>query len=123
MSPHLVEDTKAAGLIAKADMLTEYRLVEVRLLEDLYLRIRGDQEGRLEYCQCLIPALEKEAISLNHAFTVIPQAYETRRKSHTGNAFGRAYALSASQQWVLLDDLRLAAITLSRSGLGFPRLR
>jgi hypothetical protein len=66
--------------------LTEYWLVEVRLLQDLYLRIRGDQEGRLEYCQCFIPAFGKEAISLNHAFFQISQAYETRRKSHSGSS-------------------------------------
>jgi hypothetical protein len=36
-----------------------------------------------------IPALEKSAESLNHAFTLISEVFETKRRSHSGNVFER----------------------------------
>ena len=112
VSPHLV-DSEAPGLIRNPqalDIRSEYWLVEVRLQDDLYIRIRGDQEARLEKCRCLIPALNKEATSINHAFTLVSEAYETQRLSHTGNVFDRAYALFTPRVWRPLDDFRIKAI-------------
>lgn len=116
VGPHLVGDPKARGLICNPQELgvrTEYWLVEVRLLGDLLLRIRGDQEAKLEPCTCLISALEREATSLNHAFTLISEAYETERLSHTGNVFERAYTPVGPTRWQTLDELRINAITQS----------
>ena len=117
VSPHLV-DSKALGLIRNPqaiDIRSEYWLVEVRLQDDLYIRIRGDQEAKLEKCRCLIPALGKEATSINHAFTLVSEAYETQRLSHTGNVFDRAYALFTPRVWRPLDDFRIKAIADSLS--------
>ena len=113
VSPHSVGDPKALGLICNPQEIgvqTEYWLVEVRLKQDLKIRIRGDQEAKLEPCSCLIPSLEREATSVNHAFTLISEAYETERLSHTGNVFERAYTPVGPKRWQTLDDLRINAI-------------
>jgi hypothetical protein len=99
VSPHSVGDPKALGLICNPQEIgvqTEYWLVEVRLKEDLKIRIRGDQEAKLGPCSCLIPSLERDATSVNHAFTLISETYETERLSHTGNVFERAYTRGQS---------------------------
>jgi len=115
VSPHSVGDPKAPGLInpQQIGVQTEYWLVEVRLEQDLYIRIRGDQEAKLESCRCVIPALRLEATSINHAFTLISEAYETKRLSHTGNVFERAYTPVGPKRWQTLDDLRIKAIAQS----------
>lgn len=117
VSPHLVGDPKANGLIRDPQAVklqTEYWFVELLLQEDLYIRIRGDQKAKLEKCKCLIPALNREATSVNHAFTLVSEAYETERLSHTGNVFDRVYTCVGPGGWRTLDDLRLKAITESR---------
>jgi hypothetical protein len=89
---------------------TEYWLVQLRLDQDLRIRIRSDQEARLEKCQCMITALNIKASSINHAFTIVSEAYETKRLSHTGNVFERAYTRVEPGGWRTLDQLRLSAI-------------
>jgi len=116
VSPHSVGNPKAPGLNCSPQQIgvqTEYWLVEIRLLEDLRIRIRGDQEAKLEPCTCVIPALKREATSVNHAFTIISEAYETERLSHTGNVFQRAYIPIGPKRWQTLDDLRISAIAQS----------
>ncbi len=105
-------DRKRDGLIPSFDLMIspEYDYVEVKLMETLVLRIRGDQEARLDDCRCLIPALQVEASSLNHAFTLASQAYETKRKSHSGNVFDRGYALTPQNGWQSLADWRLSVL-------------
>jgi hypothetical protein len=124
VSPHSVGDPKAPGLICNPQergVQTEYWLVEVRLEQDLYIRIRGDQEAKLESCKCVIPALKLEATSINHAFTLISEAYETNRLSHTGNVFERTYTPVGPKRWQTLDDLRIKAIAQSlQTKLEFP---
>jgi hypothetical protein len=124
VSPHSVGDPKAVGLICNPQEIgvqTEYWLVEVRLKQDLKIRIRGDQEARLEPCGCLIPSLEREATSVNHALTLISETYETERLSHTGNVFERAYTPVGPKRWQTLDDLRIKAIAQSlQKKLEFP---
>jgi hypothetical protein len=124
VSPHSVGDPKALGLICNPQEIgvqTEYWLVEVRLKQDLKIRIRGDQEAKLEPCSCLIPSLEREATSINHAFTLISETYETERLSHTGNVFERAYTPVGPKRWQTLDDLRIKAIAQSlQRKLEFP---
>jgi hypothetical protein len=41
---------------------------------------------------------------------LISEAYETLRRSHSGNVFLKAYAEGDSERWVSLDELRLRAI-------------
>ena len=124
VSPHSVGDPKALGLISNPQEIgvqTEYWLIEVRLKQDLKIRIRGDQEAKLEPCSCLIPSLKREATSINHAFTLISETYETERLSHTGNVFERAYTLVGPKRWQTLDDLRIKAIAQSlQRKLEFP---
>src|SRR5208337_2134709 len=79
------------------------------------------QTFTLESCRCVIPALKLEATSINHAFTLISEAYETKRLSHTGNVFERAYTPVGPKRWQTLDDLRIKAIAQSLQGkLEFP---
>jgi len=124
VSPHSVGDPKALGLICNPQEIgvqTEYWLVEVRLKQDLKIRIRGDREAKLEPCSCLIPSLEREATSVNHAFTLISETYETERLSHTGNVFERAYTPVGPKRWQTLDDLRIKVIAQSlQRKLEFP---
>jgi hypothetical protein len=87
----------------------------------LRIRIRGDQEAKLEPCSCEITALKREATSVNHAFTIISESYETQRLSHTGNVFERAYTPVGPKRWQTLDDLRIKAIAQSlQRKLEFP---
>ena len=116
VSPHSVSDPKAQGLICNPQEIgvqTEYWLVEIRLQDDLRIRIRGDKEAKLEPCKCHIPALKRDVSSVNHAFTVISETYETQRLSHTGNVFQRAYTPVGPKRWKTLDELRIIAITQS----------
>lgn len=112
VSPGVIGNTPQKGLI-RPDLirvLSEYMFVEVRLDADQLLQVRGDQVAKLAPCPCSIPALDGKADSLNHAFTMISEAYETLRRSHTGNVFKQAYAEDDSGRWESLDDLRLRAI-------------
>jgi len=87
-----------------------YKFVEVKLDADLWLQVRGDQEARLSPCPCKITVLNKEAESLNQSFTLISEAYEIKRRSHSGNVFERVYAQDQRGNWQSLDEFRLQAI-------------
>lgn len=112
VSPRMMGKVNREALIdARAlRVASEYQFIEAKLDGDLFLRVRGDQEASLLSCDCNIPALNAPALSLNHAFTLISQVYETLRRSHSGNVFERAYALDKAERWRSLDDLRTAAI-------------
>src|SRR3546814_19856302 len=49
---------------------------------------------------------EKSAISLNHAFTLLSQKYETHRISNTGNVYTRIFYQERNGRWYPLKDLR-----------------
>ena len=92
----------SSGLRSHAD----YGFVEVCLTEPLRLRLRGTKDPMLEPCACRIPIVGKRnAISLNHAFTVISTEFETERKSHTGNVFERGF-VKWGKNWLSLGELR-----------------
>lgn len=112
VSPSMVDGHSHKGLIAAhaVPILSPYLFVEVKLNADLWLQVRGDQEARLSNTRCTIRSLNEEAKSLNHAFMLISEAYETKRRSHSGNVFERAYAQDERGDWQSLDDLRLLAI-------------
>lgn len=111
MSRTMIENNRA-GLIPASEVRLpgEYGYVEVELREPLFLRMRGDQEARLDDCHCWIPALKVEASSVNHAFTLASQAFETGRRSHSGNVFERGYALTTRNGWQSLADWRLGVL-------------
>lgn len=46
------------------------------------------------------------AQSLNHAFTLLSERYETHRLSHTGNVYTSMYYLESNGRWYPLDLLR-----------------
>lgn len=50
------------------------------------------------------------AISLNHAFTLLSEAYEPWRKSHTGSVYERFYYQETDGKWYPLALLRDAGI-------------
>ncbi|MCX5643219.1 MAG: hypothetical protein NTZ17_00820 [Phycisphaerae bacterium] len=83
--------------------------VQVRLEEALKLRLRGSKTPALYGCKCKIPCLgDKEAVSLNHAYTLISTHFETKRISHSGNVFQLGWWFDEGQKrWVQLDDLRM----------------
>ena len=112
VSPNVIGSTSQKGLIHPDSIriLSEYMFVAVRLDANQRLQVRGDQVAKLAPCSCWIPALEIAADSLNHAFTKISEAFETLRRSHSGNVFLRAFALDDSGKWETLDLLRLQAI-------------
>lgn len=112
VSPSMIEGHSPKGLIAAhaVPILSPYLFVEVKLNADLWLQVRGDQEARLSNIACTIPSLNREAKSLNHAFMLISEAFETKRRSHSGNVFERAYAQDERGSWKSLDELRLLAI-------------
>ena len=82
-------------------------LVEVVLLEALRLKLRGTKKGELMDCKCRIPALSnREAISVNQAYTLISEKFEPSRKSHSGNVFTKVYCHDSKGEWQQLDELR-----------------
>ena len=112
VSPSMVEVEQTESLIT-AELLStiaEFVFLPVRLESPLNLQVRGDQESSLASCSCTIPSLGQHAQSLNHAFTLVSEAYETKRRSHSGNVFQRVYATWNRGPWKPLDDLRHEAI-------------
>ena len=65
--------------------------IEITLQEIQKLKLRGTKKPQLLSAKCNIPALEKVAYSLNHAYSLISQTYEIERISHIGNVFKKVY--------------------------------
>lgn len=80
--------------------------VEVILEESLVLLLHGTDKPTLANSQCAIPALEKEAESVNQAYSLVSTAFEPTRRAHTGNAFERVFYQNENGSWVPLDHLR-----------------
>ncbi len=88
------------------------------LQESLELRFRGTKRAILKPCKCLLPALSQAgagdgqdtATSVNHAYSMLSTAYETWRRSHTGNVFQMVFYCAADKHgrrvWEPLDFLR-----------------
>ncbi|RPI26707.1 MAG: hypothetical protein EHM61_10970 [Acidobacteria bacterium] len=61
-------------------------------------------------CRSKVISLKREARSINHAFTLLSQEFETHRISHTANVFERVFYWEESdQKWRCLDELRAQA--------------
>ena len=86
-----------------------YLLSEVVLLEPLFLSVDGSERAKLDDRRCGIFLMNAEAESLNQAFTLLSQAFETERLSHTGNVFRQGFT-HQNGRWLCLDDLRLVRV-------------
>jgi len=53
---------------------------------------------------------EEPIVSLNHAYTVLSEAFEYWRKSHTGNIYERVFYRERNDRWYALDTLRNKAL-------------
>lgn len=89
--------------------------VQLSLLEPLRMMLRGTKLPSLFECECHITSLNKNADSLNHAYTLISTDFEPHRRSHTGNVFSKIYFQSTFNDytrgyWIELDRLRLAKL-------------
>ena len=59
-------------------------------------------------CPIDIPFLNKKAVSVNQAYTIISTEFEKYRRSHTGNVFNKVYYKDENTNtWSKLDNLRL----------------
>ena len=78
----------------------------------LWLDIQGLQPKGLVSSSINLPegVSDEPAISLNHAFTLLSQAYEPWRKSHTGNIYSRMFYKEKNSRWYPLEILRNTSI-------------
>ncbi len=85
--------------------------VEIFLRQPQGLKLRGKKKALLLPCRVEIPALPGEpAASINHANTLISEAFEPWRISHTSNVYFKVYAREESDgQWLPLDAWRTEA--------------
>jgi len=99
----------------------EYKIyngfVSVYLKEPLFLQYRGSKMPTLSDANCHIEALKKDAISLNNAFTIISEEFETSRKSHTGNVFDKCFYKSGDGKWYPIKKLREHVVSLFEESL------
>ena len=74
----------------------------------LWLKLKGLERCELQGSTVQMPAgfQPPVAISLNHAFTMLSQAYEKHRISNTGNVYSRVFYQDRDHGWYPLDDLR-----------------
>ncbi|BCG63905.1 MAG: hypothetical protein methR_P1651 [Methyloprofundus sp.] len=87
--------------------LTNPEFVEIELLDDLKITLRGTKKATLSRCKCKIPILNNvEAYSLNHAYTLISQEFEKHRISHSGNVFKDIYYKKDDNKWLPIDSFR-----------------
>ncbi|NOQ63965.1 MAG: hypothetical protein GQ582_05585 [Methyloprofundus sp.] len=86
--------------------LTDPEFVEIKLLDNLIITLRGTKKATLNRCYCIIPILNnQQAYSLNHAYTVISEAFEKHRISHSGNVFKDVY-YKENSKWLPIASLR-----------------
>ena len=124
---HYTEKTKSAFLPANTRLLAQINpdkvpsklwldvqfnlpgapgaVVEFILIEEQQVLLRGTKPSKLLPCKCGIAALNLEAKSINHAYTLISLAFEPDRISHTGNVFSKVYYLD-DHIWKPLKALR-----------------
>lgn len=86
-------------------------------MRPLMMRTRGTKPPQLVDCPCQIASLNQQAVSLNHAFTIISTAFETKRRSHSGNVFSRVYA-KAGSMWEPLERFRERALSRQQASAG-----
>ena len=74
----------------------------------LWLKLKGLERCELSGSTVQMPEgfETPTATSLNHAFTLLSQAYEKHRISNTGNVYTRMFYEERDGRWYPLDDLR-----------------
>lgn len=81
--------------------------VEIHLIQDLKIKLRGSKKAQLQDCDVYIPALGKKANSINHAYTLVSESFEKWRRSHTANVFQKVFWFNEEKKyWIELDVLR-----------------
>lgn len=79
----------------------------IELQDVLYLQLRGTKPPTLSETACKIPALNnKDARSVNHACTLLSEAIERHRISHTVNVFRTVYFLRPPNRLCPLEHVR-----------------
>jgi hypothetical protein len=79
----------------------------VIIKEPLNLVLRASKRPRLDVVRCNIPALDSDATSLNHAYTLLSQEFERDRISHVSNVFNTVYFQHPYDKgYYPLDDIR-----------------
>ena len=72
----------------------------IELQDVLYLQLRGTKAPTLSETACKIPALNKEARSVNHACTLLSAAIEQHRISHSTTCSGQRTSLDTQIAYV-----------------------
>jgi hypothetical protein len=74
----------------------------------LWLKLKGLERCELQASTVQMPQGFETPVarSLNHAFTLLSQAYEKHRISNTGNVYTRVFYQDHNKCWYPLDDLR-----------------
>ena len=80
--------------------------VEIVLIENLSLKLRGTKKAKLVPSACVIPVLKEKAHSVNHAYSIVSGEFEKSRISHTGIVFQKVFYWSEKEEWRPLDALR-----------------
>jgi len=80
---------------------------QITLKEPLLLLLRGTKKSELKNCKCSIPSIpDAEAVSLNHAYTLLSEKFETTRRSHTGNVYKKVFFKAKDTVWRPISALR-----------------
>lgn len=74
----------------------------------LWLKLKGLERSELSGSTVMMPKgfSTPNATSLNHALTLLSQAYEKHRISNTGNVYTRVFYQEQNGHWYPLNDLR-----------------
>jgi eukaryotic-like serine/threonine-protein kinase len=88
-----------------AERFKQRALVPFTILEPLILAHTGSRRPALRPCPCAVDALQAKAESVNHAYTLITQAFQPTRRSKVGNVF-REVVVKRHDDWMPLEDLR-----------------
>ena len=88
--------TDRANFLKKLQMADRHpsdprRFAQVMTKVPLYLILRASKRPKLANVECHVPLLKADAISLNHAYTLLSQEFEKDRKSHVSNVFNTVY--------------------------------
>lgn len=94
------------------------KLVEIKLINPLFLKMRGTKPPMLLDCDCDIPSLRETnkefefAESLNHAYRLISTAFEPHRRSFGGSVFLKILIppQAENKNWTRLNSLRQTKI-------------
>jgi hypothetical protein len=93
-------------------------LVRVVLNGALMMRLRGIKAATLIDVACTIPALNTDALSVNHAYRLVSEKFEPHRRSHAGNVFKEVFVVEDEMAQQL--DFYRAAIEIQMAGAGNP---